>query len=151
MSLPDLFTQAQLEIACGGAPTLMRLAKKTPAEVSEYAAFVAAVRSAAESDVRSLVGVAYVLSDATLNAAPFISELALTIAVYWAHWKGTGGQEVPELVRAAYDNARTSLGELRDGPRMPGTETEAANATGTKLVTLSSASRVSRGNMGGFC
>jgi len=151
VALPDLYTNAQLEIASGGAARLLQMSKAPTAASQVYSDFLDAVRRAAEADVRSIIGVSYVLSDATLNAAPLISELALTVAVYWAYWKGTGGQAVPDEVKGAYDNARRALGELRDGPRMPGTETEATGAHGIGTVIIDDPTRILRRNMRGFC
>jgi len=151
VSLPDLYTTAQLEIACGGADRLKQLAKAPSTSSSIYTDFLAAVRRAAESDVRSLVGVAYVLTDAVLNAAPFISECALVVAVYWAHWKGTGVQGIHDDLKASYTDAQKKLMDLRDGPRMPGTEDDAASAHGSQTVRLDDPTRILRGNMRGFC
>lgn len=151
MALPDLFTTAELEIACGGAGNLVRLAKAPSAASSTYTTFVDQVKAIANGDVYSIVATAFDTTTATVQAAALIQQYALAIGVFWAHSKGTGGMEIPQQVREAYNEARQVFVEIRDGTRSLGTETQPTGALDVQQVDMSAAGRGwTRGTWGGF-
>lgn len=158
MPLADLFSQAELEIACGGADRLVRLAKASSASDAAYTAFIAQVRRAAQGDLYSLIEPSAVITDPNVPLSDFIQSQCLPIGVYWAHHKGTGGQAIPDEVRAAYDRALAALREFRAGDRSLGTETEGARSGPAHQVDMdatgpsgSPGSGWTRQNFGGFC
>ena len=59
------------------------------------------------------------------------------IDLYWMHFWGTGGQEVPAEVSRARDQAIEALKELRDGGRTLDTDTAPTSNTGVKSVSMS--------------
>lgn len=152
MALSDLFTNAQLEIALGGASRLVQLANAQSVSDAACVAFIAEVRAAADADVYSVVQVPFDITDATVQGAAFLSQAALSIAVFQAWYKGTGGQAVPEQVDKERTVALGRIKELASGERGLGTETEPTSATGVRTVTLDmTGTRILRRNMPGFC
>jgi len=151
MALSDLFTTAQLEIACGGADRLMRLSKARNRSDDAYTGFIAEVRAAAQADAYGLAKIAVDPLDDTVPASGMMQQSCLACAVYWAHYKGSGGQEIPDQVREARTGALDSLRELRDGGRTLDTEGTPTSNAGATLVSLNSTRRLSRTNSGGFC
>lgn len=134
MALADFFTTAQLEIAMGGAQRVVQLAKATGPSDAVYAAFVAEVKANVNGDVYAITQVAFDVADANLQAAGFLKQKALALACYWAHFSGSGGQEVPEQVVRARDLALAQLRELRDGGTSLGIE--AAVGTSAQLAQV---------------
>lgn len=151
MALPDIFTTAELEIACGGAGNLVRLAKAPSAASSTYTTFVEQVKAIANGDVYSIISTAFDITTATVQTAALVEQYALAIGVFWAHQKGTGGMEVPEKVSAAYEQARMVFSEIRDGRRSLGTETQPTGALDVQQVDMSAGGRGwTRSTWGGF-
>lgn len=158
MSLAELFTTSDLEVAIGQAANLVELAKASNAADSAYAAFVSQVRGAVQGDIYSLIQSSIDIADPQIANSDFLKALALSMAVYWAYHKGSAGQTIPEPVRQAYADAKQTLIDFREGNRSLGTEVEAArsepahqvdmNATGPSGTPFSG---WTRGNWGGYC
>lgn len=134
MSLSSFFTTPQFEIAMGGAPNVVRLAKATNASDSVYATFVAEVKSNVDGDVYAVVRITFNISDANLQVAPFLKQKALALACYWAHFSGTGGQEVPVEVSKARDLALEQLRRLAAGDLTLGIEQDVSTSAGLAQV-----------------
>ena len=151
-SFASPFTQSQLEIAVGGAPNLVRLAKASNTADPQYAAFVVEVQSAALMELYSILQVAFDPNDPTVAGSIYAQQYGVTLGVYWAHHKGTGGIEIPEKVDAAHDKTLTAIKEARSGSTALGTTTDPTSNAGAKTVTVdATGSRIVRRNMGGFC
>lgn len=156
MALPDLFSTALLEAAVGGAPRLVQLAKATNTAAAGYATFVLMVKAAANAEVYSLIGSHYAKTDPTVQAADLLRVLAFPIASYWAHWYGTGGQEVPIEVSKARDNSIERLKAVGAGADL-GTEDAPGVAAPAHQVDMDATgpsggagSGWTRANFGGF-
>jgi hypothetical protein len=155
VALPLPFTQAQLEIAVGGAADLLKLADKSGTGSLSSAscqAFIAEVQAAAAGEMYSILQVAFDPADSTFPAADFVKQNALTIGVYWAWHKSTGGLAVPEKVETAKDKAIATLEKAKDGFRSLGTADDPTSNAGAENVDLdTTGTRLLRSNMGGFC
>lgn len=152
MALPPLFTQAQLEVALSGAVSLRQLAKASGPTDPVLAAFVAEVQKAASGNVYAILQVAFDPHDPTFAAADYVQERAVTIGVYWAWHKGTGGVGVPDEVKAAKAEAEADLEKKREGLGALGTDADPASNAGTSLVDIvDDTTRIMRRNTGGFC
>lgn len=151
MALSNLWTQAQLEIACGGAASLVRLAKAPNASSAVYTDFIAEVRKASQGIVYAIVQVAFDPTDSTVPGADLLQQHCLAVGVYWAYHKGTGGHAIPDDVRRAYDDALAILRELKKGELALGTEDEPTGNHGAETVTVRDSTRALRSNMRGFC
>lgn len=136
MALPHLFTQAQLELACGGAPTLVRLARARDANDPAYAAFIAAIQNIADSWAYSNAQVYAAVSDPTTQTAPILSEMALAVGVWWAHYKGSGGQEIPPGVAEGLRLAKEWFEDLKAGGVSLGTEATPSTSAGLTQVDV---------------
>jgi phage gp36-like protein len=151
MALPDLFTTAELEIACGGAGNLVRLSKASSASASTYTTFVEQVKAIANGDVYSIVGNDFDITTATVQGAAILQQHAVTIGVFWAHSKGTGGMEIPQQVTEAYRISQEWLEKMARGLRGLGTETQPTGALAVQQVDMYDAGRGwTRGTWGGF-
>ena len=150
-ALSALYTDAQLEVAVGGAANLVRRAGATGPSDAKYTTFKNEVRAAAQADAYGLAKIAVDPTDATVSGAGLMQQLCVTIAVFWSHHKGTGGQEVPVEVTRARDDAIKALMEVRDGVRTLDTDTDpTGNNPLGKSVTLNLDGQVRRGNFGSF-
>ncbi len=151
MALPDLFTTAELEIACGGAGNLVRLSKAPNSSSATYTTFVAQVVAIACGDVYSVVSSAFDITTATVQTAALVNQIALARAVYWAHSKGAGGMEMPEWVKQGHVEAGVILDEIRRGTRSLGTQEQPTPALTTQEVDMYANGRGwTRGTWGGF-
>lgn len=112
----------------GGAPNVVRLAKAQNASDAVYLAFVAEVKDNVNGDVYAITQVAFDISDTNLQAASFLKQKALALACYWAHFSGTGGQEVPVEVTRARDLALEQLKALAAGGTALGIESSVATS-----------------------
>lgn len=152
MALADLFTTAQLEIACGGADRLMRLAHARVVGDATYAAFCAEVKALAFGKVRGVIGQAFALRDPTTQTAELLQQYALGVAVYCAHIKGSGGQEVPQGVRDHLEFCMDGLRDIRSGTESLGTETDPATTLRPQQVDMEAGGAGwTRSTWGGFC
>lgn len=152
MALPDLFTDAQLEVAVGGAKRLLQLSGAASVSDPVYATFKAAVRRVADADVYSLVGPAFATGDTTVQQSPLLAEYSLAIAAYWAHKKGSGGLEIPEGISSGYEEARLGLAEIREGDRALATSDEPTTNLQPQRVDMSANGKGwTRKTWGGFC
>ncbi len=150
-ALSPLFTDAQLEIAVGGAPSLVRLARASGPSDPVYAAFKAEVRMAAQADAYGLAKIAVDPTDPTVSGAGLMQQLCVTCGVYWAHSKGSGGQEIPPEVTLARKDAIEALKELRDGSRTLDTGTDPTSNLGAPSVKIRAPGAVIRRNFRSFC
>lgn len=150
-----LYSQGQLEIATGGADKLRELVDKQKTGQLASAscqAFLAEVHAAALGEVCAILQVAFDPSDPTFQGADFVKQNGVTIGLYWTWHKSTGGIAIPNPVKDAHAEAVASLEKARDGLRSLGTEQDPASNVGSKMVKLdTTGTRVTRGNMGGFC
>jgi hypothetical protein len=158
LALPDLYADADLELAIGSAANLVQLCRASSVADPAYAAFKAQVRRAAQGDLYSMIEPSVVISDANVAISDFIQAQALPIAVYWAYHKGSAGQTIPEPAKAAYADARAALVEFREGTRSLGTQTEGARSAAAHQVDMDASgtsgnpgSGWTRGNFGGYC
>lgn len=158
MALPDLFSQADLEIAIGQAANLVELARASSTADPAYAAFVAQVRRAVQGDVYSLLAPSVDITDPNIPISDFVQGQCMPMAVYWAYHKGTAGQAIPDPVRAAYQEAKQALIDFREGNRSLGTQNEAARSAPAHDVDMDATgpsgapgSGWTRKNWGGFC
>lgn len=149
MALPNLFTQAQLENAVGGADRLVRLARTTGSTTAAYLAFVASVQAIADATGYANAQVYALVTDPTVQTAPMVSEMALVIGVYWAHFKGTGGMEIPVEVGHAYEKAMTFFRELKAGDTALGTAATPSTSAGlTQIDPNPTGTQISRTSLG---
>lgn len=158
MSLPPPFTQAQLEIAVGGADQLLELADKrgecgalglngAPAQ-----AFIAEVQRAVAGRLYSILQVAFDPTDPMFQGSDFVQQLAVTMGAYWAWHKSTGGIAIPQDVKEANADAEAMLKDTRDGGQGLGTLVDPRSNAGARNVRVDQTGRrVLRKNMGGFC
>ena len=129
----------------------MRLAKARDRSDAAYATFVGEVRAACQADAYGIAKIAVDPLDPAVPAAGLMQQSCLASGVYWAHHKGSGGQEVPDEVKVARTEAIAALKELRDGGRTLDTDTDPVSNSGTSMVTMNSSRRLSRRNTGGYC
>ena len=115
----------------GGAQRVVQLSKASSATDPVYLAFIAEVKSNINGDVYAITQVAFNISDVNLQAAPFLKQKAIALACYWAHFSGSGGQEVPTEVVLARNLALEQLRALPKGGSSLGIE--AAVSTSAKL------------------
>jgi hypothetical protein len=152
MAFPALFTQAQLEVALGGADKLVQLAKASSSSDPVLATFLAEVQAAASGNVYAILQVAFDPNDPNFAAAQYVQQNAVTIGVYWAWHKSTGGTAVPDEVKAAKVEAERELDNTREGLRSLGSDMNPASNAGAEGVNLvTSNRRIMRRNTGGFC
>jgi hypothetical protein len=151
-ALPDLFTQAQLEQAAGGADRLVQLGDRNSDGFVD-ADWYAEVARAANGEVYSIVGVDLDVRDPNLVAAGVLQEYALDVGVYWAFKKGTGGQVIPPAIVDAYHAAIAALKEFRAGERRIDLVEEPARAAPAGPVEMDPDrhSGYTRKRWGGFC
>jgi hypothetical protein len=152
VAYPALFTQAQLELALGGSDKLVELAKASSLVDPILATFVSEVQAAASGNVYAVLQVAFNPTDPTFAAAQYVQQLSVTIGVYWAWHKSTGGVAVPPDVVAAKAEAIVELEKAAKGLRSLGTDVDPTSNTGATSVNLvTSSRRIMRRNTGGFC
>jgi hypothetical protein len=152
VSLPDLISDAQLEIGVGGADRLVQLARAQTYGDATYQAFMAEVKRAANGRVFAILKVAIDITDPNVPIAGTVQQWALAIGVYWAWWMGTGGTAVPPEVAKAHDAAIEGLREIVKGQETIGTEADPATTLGVKVRSIDKEGvRILRKNMGGFC
>ncbi|HZU84105.1 MAG TPA: hypothetical protein VE987_14350, partial [Polyangiaceae bacterium] len=150
--LPDLFSDAQLEIAVGGADRLVQLAKAQSYGDPTYQAFVAEVKRAANGRVYAILKVAIDITDPNVALAGAVQQYAIALGVYWAWWMGTGGTALPDEVVKAHDAAIDGLKEIVKGQETIGTEQDPATTLGVKVRSIDAEGvRILRKNLGGFC
>lgn len=152
----SLYTQAQLQVACGGADKLLQLADRAFKTGNILATgpqtFLLEVANATAGEVNSILEVAFDPNDPVYASAQFVVEYALTLAVYWAWHKSTGGIGVPPEVKDGADKARAALKEAREGLRSLGTSPSAASNAGASTFEIDTTGRrILRKNMFGFC
>lgn len=152
----SLYTQAQIQVAVGGADKLLQLADRAFKSNNIASAgcqqFLAEVSAATTGEVNSILQVAFDPNDPVYATAQFVVEYALTIAVYWAWHKSTGGIAVPKETKDGADLARAALKEAREGLRSLGTSPSATSNAGALNVDIDhSGRRILRKNTGGFC
>ena len=151
MALSALFTDAQLEIAAGGASRLLQLSGTLSPTDPAYASFKGEVRAAAQADVYGLAKIAVDPTDPTVPGSGMLQQYCLACAVYWAHAKGAGGVEMPPVVEQARKEAIAALKDLRDGVRTLDTDTDPTSNLGGPTVKVDWPGSVSRRNFGSFC
>lgn len=155
MAYPDLFTQAQLEVAVGGADKLLELVdKQRTGDLSSTSCqtYISEIKAAARGEVYSILQVAYDPGSVDMSVAEFVAQNALVIGVYWTWHKSTGGMAVPPEVKEAKADAVKNLTDAKAGTRALGTDADVESNVGHKTVTVdSTGTRVLRQNMSGFC
>ena len=150
MSLPHLFNQAQLEAAVGGPDRLVRMARCTGPSDPNYAAFIASVQNIADGTAYSHAQVYAAVTDTTTQTSPVLSEMALAVGVWWAHYKGTGGQEIPMGVAEGLRIATAWFESLKNGGATLGTELTPSTSAGLTQVDIDPDSvRMTRANLNG--
>lgn len=132
--LPHLFTQAQLENGVGGAPRLVQLARATGPGDPAYATFVASVQNIADGTGYSNSQVYAAVTDPTTQTSPMLSEMALAVGIWWAHYKGSGGQEVPQGVVDGMKIATEWFDGLKNGTVTLGTSATPSTSAGLTQV-----------------
>lgn len=155
MAYPSPFTTAKLAIALGGDEKLLQLVDKQHTEditSASCVAFIDEIKEAAAGELYSILQVVFDPADAVFQASPHVIQNALTVGVYWAWHKSTGGMAIPPEVKEAKAEAVAALKEARTGLRSLGTETDPTSNAGVKQVDIdATGTRVLRSNMGGYC
>lgn len=149
--LSNLYSDAQFEIAMGGPQRAVQLAKASGPGDSVYATFKTEVRAAAQADAYGIAKIAVDPTDPTVPGSNLMQQYCLACAVYWAHVKGSGGQEVPEEAKAARKEAIEALKELRTGDRTLDTDTDPTSNLPGGTVSTQRPGAVTRRNFRSFC
>lgn len=134
--LGDFFTTTQLESAMGGPQRLVQLAKATGVTDPAYLAFAAAVKDNVNGDVYAITQIAFNISDVNLQASGYLRQKALALGCFWAHFAGSGGQEVPDLVVKERDLALEQLKALAAGETSLGIEVSVSTSAQLHQVNV---------------
>lgn len=148
---PALFTQAQLEIAAGGADKLLQLVDKTKSGQLASApcqAFIAEVISTASGKIYSVAQIAADVNDPNI-VTPFLIQLAVTAGLYWAWHKSTGGIAVPPDVKDAYKDAIDEVKDYAEGLRAVGATPTPSTSAGLENIDPNpTGNRITRKSLG---
>src|SRR5581483_8321450 len=163
MAFADLFSQAQLEFAVGGAQNLLQLADNKSAPTNDLAsaycqAFIAEVKRAAAGEVYSILQVKFNPVDPTVPAADFVQQNAVVIGAYRAWQKSTGGVLKENPFENARERASANLEKAAEGIRALGTDMEPSQQLdahqvdmGGRPASSSAGNPWTRKKWGGFC
>lgn len=145
-------TQAQIEEACGGASRLVKLAGATNTADSRYAEFIEICQAPANAYIRSLIAKVIDPDDASIAADALLADHEATLTAKLAYRKGTGGQAMPDQLKASVDEFEKWETRVDGGKIAFSSQTAQATNAGVKMVTTdTTGTRVTRRNMGGFC
>jgi phage gp36-like protein len=129
------FTQANLEVAVGGANVLRDLLDKNRDGLAD-ADQVSAVIAEATAEVNSAIQVAV---DTTTINLPYPDALvyhATRIGAYYAFLNSTSGMAMPENIRAKYDAAMDWLDRVARGDRTIGIAAPLSSAHDVSTVDV---------------
>ena len=152
-NFPSLFTQAQLEIAVGGASQLLQLIDRNgTGDLSSASCqgVIAEIQRAATGEVLSILQTTFDPSDPNVVGADFVIQSALPIAAFWAWQKGSGGIAVPDEVKNERREAQSAVREARDGMRALATDTDPERNLAGPTVKVNWPGAVCRRNFRSF-